>query len=372
MHNRAGGTSSASPVVAGMAALFFQLCLDANWLDFKNALTSGALEDGLTGNVPNDRWGYGKADAMNTLHFHSPKNTIDALDNEFCEGDELSLSVDATGTSIFWNTGQTTSSIQVSNTGTYHALVTNDLGCSDFTDTLSIFESPIPIKPAVEANTELPACRSDNLELAVSDNYGAYEWNNDVHTFSNTIDTAGLYWCVVTNEYECSAYSDSIQISFHPDQENPDLHLQSGDHLQLFSDSTLIESYRWYRNNALIEGELDSVYSVASAGYYVGSILDSNGCEWFSMGIDIGSLSIEKMDDSAAKVFPNPAANSITIQSELQISAWTVTDLSGSILMKGTARQNSVNVDLTELASGPYILEIETIGSKTVRQIMKL
>lgn len=372
LHNRAGGTSSASPVVAGMAALFFELCPDANWLDFKTALTSGAVEDGLTGSVPNDRWGFGKADAMNALHFHSPKKTIGTLSNEFCEGDELLLSVDALGTSVLWNTGQASSSIQVSSSGLHHALVTNDLGCSDYTDTLSVFERPIPIKPIIEPSAALPACLSDELEITIEDNYGSYEWNNAAHTFSTTIDTAGVYWCLVTNEYGCSISSDSLEITFHSEQENPDLHLQSGDQLQLFADSVGIESYRWYRNNARIENAIDSVFEVASAGFYVGSIIDSNGCEWFSKGMDIGSLSTETVGLEYVKLFPNPAENSIRLQSSLGINSWVITDISGAIVGKGTSADYSVIVDLSDLSSGPYLLEVDTEGSKVVKQFMKL
>lgn len=67
-HFRDGGTSSASPVVAGIAALFFQQNPNASAMQVRNAIVQCALQDSFTGsNLPNNIWGWGKADALNTL-----------------------------------------------------------------------------------------------------------------------------------------------------------------------------------------------------------------------------------------------------------------------------------------------------------------
>ncbi|NND95246.1 MAG: S8 family serine peptidase, partial [Flavobacteriales bacterium] len=60
MHFRNGGSSMASPVVAGVGALFLEQCPESNWEDFKNALYATTAIDGYTGEVPNPRWGMGK------------------------------------------------------------------------------------------------------------------------------------------------------------------------------------------------------------------------------------------------------------------------------------------------------------------------
>ncbi|MFO0555264.1 MAG: S8 family serine peptidase [Polyangiaceae bacterium] len=57
-----GGTSGASPHVAGSAALYFQAHPDATGRDFKQAVEDHALVDEATGAVPNDDYGYGKLD----------------------------------------------------------------------------------------------------------------------------------------------------------------------------------------------------------------------------------------------------------------------------------------------------------------------
>lgn len=67
MHYINGGTSMASPVVAGVAALYFQRDPQANWLNVKSAIIDNALADMFTGILPGNQFGYGKIDAFAVL-----------------------------------------------------------------------------------------------------------------------------------------------------------------------------------------------------------------------------------------------------------------------------------------------------------------
>jgi subtilisin family serine protease len=63
-----GGTSMASPAVAGIAALYLQRNPTATCFDVKSAILNCARQDVFTGtNLPDNEWGYGKADAFATL-----------------------------------------------------------------------------------------------------------------------------------------------------------------------------------------------------------------------------------------------------------------------------------------------------------------
>lgn len=67
-HTPGGGTSAASPIVAGIAALYLQAHPNATAAQVKNAITSCTRQDQFTGSSPPDySWGYGKVDAYQTL-----------------------------------------------------------------------------------------------------------------------------------------------------------------------------------------------------------------------------------------------------------------------------------------------------------------
>jgi hypothetical protein len=66
-HNRNGGTSMASPVVAGTVAMYLEKRPMAGYNEIKQAIRLAAKTDAFTGSVPNDTWGYGKLNAFNTM-----------------------------------------------------------------------------------------------------------------------------------------------------------------------------------------------------------------------------------------------------------------------------------------------------------------
>lgn len=67
-HYLYNGTSFSSPAVAGIAALYFQQNPDATAAEVKAAIIEQARQDDFTGaSLPNNLWGYGKADAFRTL-----------------------------------------------------------------------------------------------------------------------------------------------------------------------------------------------------------------------------------------------------------------------------------------------------------------
>ncbi len=68
LHVLGGGTSAASPVVAGLAALYMQKYPNATNNQIKTAIINCAFSDAFTGtSLPNNKWGYGKLDGFATF-----------------------------------------------------------------------------------------------------------------------------------------------------------------------------------------------------------------------------------------------------------------------------------------------------------------
>ncbi|HXP51014.1 MAG TPA: T9SS type A sorting domain-containing protein, partial [Bacteroidia bacterium] len=66
-HHYDGGTSTACPVGAGIAALYLQMHPTANSSQVYNAMIYCADQDKYTGTTPNNQYGYGKVNAFKTL-----------------------------------------------------------------------------------------------------------------------------------------------------------------------------------------------------------------------------------------------------------------------------------------------------------------
>lgn len=81
-----GGSSASSPVVAGIAALYLQRYPNADVWDVKNAIVNCSMTDAFTGtNLPDNTWGYGKANAFNAVSGCAPTgiSTANAVAGSF-------------------------------------------------------------------------------------------------------------------------------------------------------------------------------------------------------------------------------------------------------------------------------------------------
>ncbi|MDP2387929.1 MAG: S8 family peptidase [Bacteroidota bacterium] len=72
MHMIFGGTSAASPVVAGMAALYFEMHPTATHQQLKQDIINCAKHDLFTGPTANNKYGHGKLDAYGALTCQNP------------------------------------------------------------------------------------------------------------------------------------------------------------------------------------------------------------------------------------------------------------------------------------------------------------
>ena len=65
-------------------------------------------------------------------------------------------------------------------------------------------------------------------------------------------------------------------------------------------------------------------------------------------------------------VFPNPATSFITLitDEEIVLGNISVTDLQGNIILQSTANSNTFAIDISEIASGTYIILAQTLDGQ--------
>lgn len=206
-HMKNGGTSMASPIVAGLAALLLEKCPKMTPDQFKLLLEQGATSDSYTGATPNYAWGYGKLNGWQSV-FQSNFNLGINGDTLFCEGGMVSLDISPYD-SIIWSNGQTGNSIIVDSSQWVVVEAWNEYGCYSKSDSLYITEYPNPPVPSIAMNAD-----------SIYTNLGySYEWYLDGVAIPNSDSSAitpvqnGVYSVVISNEH-CSNNSDTLLISW--------------------------------------------------------------------------------------------------------------------------------------------------------------
>jgi hypothetical protein len=143
-HVRNGGTSIASPVVAGLAALYLSYCPSASWQEIKNAIVYAAEPTPYSGVLPNNGYGYGFPNAL---------KLFDSLNNHFltsqtvCSAPSLVSTINPVN-SILWSTSETSNSIQI-NSNSQISAIAYDLSSCKIYDTISVLLSEPAIVPII-------------------------------------------------------------------------------------------------------------------------------------------------------------------------------------------------------------------------------
>ncbi len=137
-------------------------------------------------------------------------------DDTICKGETVSLSVNGNGT-YTWNTGQTSSFINVSPTITSTYSVSAKNYCGTAEDSTVIFVYPLPL---ANAGTDDTICEGQTVTLSAVGGI-KYFWSTKqtVQTFNTQSLINTTFTVTVTDDNGCSAL-DEVQIFVHP-QPNP-------------------------------------------------------------------------------------------------------------------------------------------------------
>ena len=221
MHVRNGGTSQASPVIAGIAALYLEKCPNATPQEFLNAITTTADADSFTGTLPNNAFGYGKVNGFNAL-ISSNFTPLLFVDTILCEG-EVTIANTGNYSNYVWMDSSINNQYIIDSTITLSYSAINTSGCIGYSDTIQVTSYPNPLQPNIVQNGDLLS--TDSLS-------NLYQWvfNSGNIVGANTInyvaDSSGYYQIEILNQYGCSNISDSIYVSITGIEEHEKIEIQ--------------------------------------------------------------------------------------------------------------------------------------------------
>jgi gliding motility-associated-like protein len=133
-----------------------------------------------------------------------PFPTIDLQPNtSACVGDEIELRAGLSGPAYTWNTGESTSMITVTESGTYSVQASNN-GCTASGATTVTFHD-LPVQPFLP-EYEFCFAVDDDVNFLDAENAGStYVWNNDSTSRIFILTEPGVYSVWITNSKGCRA-----------------------------------------------------------------------------------------------------------------------------------------------------------------------
>jgi gliding motility-associated-like protein len=122
----------------------------------------------------------------------------------FCAGGSVTLTSSA-GTSYLWSNGASTSSINITTSGSYTVKVTNVSGCQSASSAATVVTAnSLPATPTITASGPTTFCAGGSVTLTSSVS-STYLWSNGATTPSINVITAGNYTVQVTNANGCQS-----------------------------------------------------------------------------------------------------------------------------------------------------------------------
>ncbi len=129
-------------------------------------------------------------------------------------------------------------------------------------------------------------------------------------------------------------------------------------------------TYRW--DNGTINRER----SVNSAGTYVVTVTNNNGCEDVdSIEVNVEVCSgIDEGSFARIKIYPNPTGNELHIQLPAEgvaLNELRILDVNAKLLLSRSINELETNLDLSDLASGIYFIELSGEGQMLKYKLIK-
>lgn len=281
-HVRNGGTSMASPTVAGIAALYLERCGNSSWSDFKDDLSNSAQVDLITGTTPNYAFGYGKVDAFELMKRTNGNLSIIG-DTVICQT-QISVSSNQVLNSYNWSSGETTPSLTITQPDTVFLSGIDDQGCYIYSDTVEITQGSPLSNPVISIlGASLISTSGPNYQWYLNDIPIPGDTNQVVYPTGE-----GYYSVSITGSDGCSSFSNAIywtlnltenemsQIKVYPNPTSSELTIESDENLVESIRITTIEGKLAYQENLNNNHHKVNVSSL-SAGAYLLEVTTKRG-----------------------------------------------------------------------------------------------
>lgn len=192
----------------------------------------------------------------------------------FCNGGNVTLTSSQTS-GIMWSNSATSSSINVTSSGTYDVTYTDGNGCSSTSAATTVTVNPNPPAPTISANGPTSFCTGDSVMLTSSQSSGNTWMPGSQTTSSINVDSSGTYSVTYTDGNGCTATSNATTVSVSS-APAPTVNITGSTSLcpgeTVTLTSSTADSYLWSN------GATTQSITVSAAGTYFVSVTNADPC----------------------------------------------------------------------------------------------
>ncbi len=190
----------------------------------------------------------------------------------------------------------------------------------------------------------------------------------------NTPLTTGVYF-VERNHYGCISERTAVQVTIGDIPNSP-----TGDAVQTFIEGTTISYLRTNQSNVVWyatfndsqngNNPLSSNMPLVNGSTYYGVLIGTNGCPSLPLEVKVDIyLSNDEFVKSELKYYPNPVVDILNLSYSEKFTQIEVFDLLGKRIKTLNVNDNNVELDLSDLSSGTYMIQLK---SETKEQFIKI
>ncbi len=275
-----------------------------------------------------------------------------------CEGNEFILTVN--NADAVWNDANSTANdtLVVSTEGLYKATVTKD-GCAFVSDSVFVKVNPTPEAIVLDFDSEQSLCAgTDSLVITGVE---GMEWTvpAGVTTASITVFESGSYFGSITNEFGCTALSDTADVVFNEAPAQPEITREDS---ILYVAGAEGNARIWILDGTNIS--INDTIVLDEPGEYQVVLVSPEGC--FSDTSDVflfDPIGIqESLADAGIQVYPVPTTdNTVYLKTEQNVS-FRLIAADGRMLQEGSVASGTTG-QIAVPTQGYYFLQVSTDGA---------
>ena len=304
-----------------------------------------------------------------------------------CEGESLMLEAGISGVSYYWNTGETTPSITVSEPGVYGVIITDASGNAYSSELVTVtlnsfLGANINIvggSSCVGDTMILSAIDFSNIDEGIEDVFGyGFSWSSGSSDPVISVVENGSYSVTVSDPFGCGQTFDQMNVAFSSPPPQPEVQVNGN---QLASSTINQGSYQWNLNGVEIEGANSQFYTAEESGYYTVTVTDLiTGCSSTSDPVFIVTSVHNEFSNHSIELTPNPSNGKFVLSVtgvNVESIRFEVTNSVGQVLYEESiptiGREVSEYLDFDFLPNGIYYLKVIADGylPKTVKIVLQ-